>query len=144
MVKATIGWRESVELLDFDNSIIKAKMDTGARTSSLHATHISESEDSGIKYVAFRLKTNINNRKKYKFFKSELKEWRIVRNSGGDEEYRPVVKTRVKIGKKVMNIEITLTQRSRMSYDMLIGRTALRKKFLIDSGKSYTAKENLQ
>ena len=144
MVKATIGWRESVELLDFDNSIIKAKMDTGARTSSLHATHISESEDSGIKYVAFRLKTNINNRKKYKFFKSELKEWRIVRNSGGDEEYRPVVKTRVKIGKKVMNIEITLTQRSRMSYDMLIGRTALRKKFLIDSGKSYTTKENLK
>ena len=144
MVKATIGWRERVELLDFDNSIIKAKMDTGARTSSLHATHISESEDSGIKYVAFRLKTNINNRKKYKFFKSELKEWRIVRNSGGDEEYRPVVKTRVKIGKKVMNIEITLTQRSRMSYDMLIGRTALRKKFLIDSGKSYTTKENLK
>ena len=144
MVKATIGWRERVELLDFDKSIIKAKMDTGARTSSLHATHISESEDSGIKYVAFRLKTNKNNRKKYKFFKSELKEWRIVRNSGGDEEYRPVVKTRVKIGKKVMNIEITLTQRSRMSYDMLIGRTALRKKFLIDSGKSYTAKENLQ
>ena len=144
MARTTIGWRENVKLLDFDNSLIKAKMDTGARTSSLHATHISESEDSGIKYVAFRLKTNINNEKKYKFFKSELKEWRIVRNSGGDEEYRPVVKTRVKIGKKVMNIEITLTQRSRMSYDMLIGRTALRKKFLIDSGKSYTAKENLQ
>ena len=77
------------------------------------------------------------------YFKSELKEWRIIRNSGGDEEYRPVVKTRVKIGKKIMTIEITLTQRSRMSYDMLIGRTALRKKFLIDSGKSYTTKENL-
>ena len=143
MAKTTIGWRENVKLLDFDNSIIKAKMDTGARTSSLHATHISESEDSGIKYVTFRLKTNKNNEKKYKFFKSELKEWRIVRNSGGDEEYRPVVKTRVKIGKKIMTIEITLTQRSRMSYDMLIGRTALRKKFLIDSGKSYTTKENL-
>ena len=143
MARTTIGWRENVKLLDFDNSLIKAKMDTGARTSSLHATHISESEDSGIKYVAFRLKTNINNEKKYKFFKSELKEWRIVRNSGGDEEYRPVVKTRVKIGKKIMTIEITLTQRSRMSYDMLIGRTALRKKFLIDSGKSYTTREKV-
>ena len=143
MARATIGWRENVELLDFDNSLIKAKMDTGARTSSLHATHISESEDSGKKYITFRLKTSINNEKKYKFFKCELKEWRIVKNSGGDEEYRPVVKTKVKIGKKIMNIEITLTQRSRMSYDMLIGRTALRKKFLIDSGKSYTTKEKI-
>ncbi len=138
MARTTIGWRENVELLDFDNSLIKAKMDTGARTSSLHATHISESEESGVKYVAFRLKTN---KKKYKFFKCELKEWRIIKNSGGDEEYRPVVRTKVKIGKKIMTIEITLTQRSRMSYDMLIGRTALRKKFLIDSGKSYTTKE---
>ena len=143
MARTTIGWRENVKLLDFDNSLIKAKMDTGARTSSLHATHISESKDSEIKYVTFRLKTNINNEKKYKFFKSELKEWRIVRNSGGDEEYRPVVKTRIKIGKKIMNIEITLTQRSRMSYDMLIGRTALRKKFLIDSGKSYTTRKEI-
>jgi len=143
VARTTIGWRENVELLDFDNSLIKAKMDTGARTSSLHATHISESEDSGIKHITFRLKTSINNEKKYKFFKCELKEWRIVKNSGGDEEYRPVVKTKVKIGKKIMNIEITLTQRSRMSYDMLIGRTALRKKFLIDSGKSYTTKEKI-
>ena len=141
MARTTIGWRENVELLDFDNSLIKAKMDTGARTSSLHATHISESEESGKKYVSFRLRTNINNNKKYKFFKCELKEWRIIKNSGGDEEYRPVVRTKVKIGEKIMTIEITLTQRSRMSYDMLIGRTALRKKFLIDSGKSYTTKE---
>tara|TARA_S200000501_G_scaffold98921_1_gene92363 strand:- start:347 stop:778 length:432 start_codon:yes stop_codon:yes gene_type:complete len=139
VVKATIGWRERVELLDFDNSIIKAKMDTGARTSSLHATHISESDNSGKKYVTFRLK-NIGNNTKYKFFKSELKEWRIVKNSGGDEEYRPVINTKIKIGKKTMNIELTLTQRSRMSYEMLIGRTALRKKFLIDSGKSYSTK----
>ena len=117
MAKTTIGWRERVILLDFDKSVIKAKMDTGARTSSLHATHISESDDSGKKYVTFRLK-NIGNNTKYKFFKSELKEWRIVRNSGGDEEYRPVINTKVKIGNKTMNIEITLTQRSRMSYDL--------------------------
>ena len=141
MAKATIGWRENVELLEFDNSLIKAKMDTGARTSSLHATHISESEYEGIKYITFRLKTIINKKRKYKFFKCELKEWRIIKNSGGDEEYRPVVRTKIKIGKKIMAIEITLTQRSRMRYDMLIGRTALRKKFLIDSGKSYTTKE---
>ena len=139
MVKATIGWRERVKLLDFDNSIIKAKMDTGARTSSLHATHISESDESGKKYVTFRLK-NIGDDTKYKFFKSELKEWRIVKNSGGDEEYRPVINTKVRIAKRTMKIELTLTQRSRMSYDMLIGRTALRKKFLIDSGKSYSTK----
>ena len=140
MAKITVGWREKIELLDFDNSIVKAKMDTGARTSSLHATHISEKEEIEKKYVTFRLKTIINDSVKYKFFKCELKEWRIVKNSGGDEEYRPVINTCVKIGTKKMKIEVTLTQRSRMSYDMLIGRTALRRKFLIDSGKSYTTK----
>ncbi len=140
MAKITVGWREKIELLDFDNSIVKAKMDTGARTSSLHATHISEKEELEKKYVTSRLKTIINDSVKYKFFKCELKEWRIVKNSGGDEEYRPVINIRIKIGAKKMKIEVTLTQRSRMSYDMLIGRTALRKKFLIDSGKSYTTK----
>ncbi|SVA57609.1 uncharacterized protein METZ01_LOCUS110463, partial [marine metagenome] len=140
VAKITVGWREKIELLDFDNSIVKAKMDTGARTSSLHATHISEKEELEKKYVTFRLKTIINVSVKYKFFKCELKEWRIVKNSGGDEEYRPVINIRIKIGAKKMKIEVTLTQRSRMSYDMLIGRTALRKKFLIDSGKSYTTK----
>jgi len=140
VAKITVGWREKIELLDFDNSIVKAKMDTGARTSSLHATHISEKEEFEKKYVTFRLKTIINDSVKYKFFKCELKEWRIVKNSGGDEEYRPVINTCVKIGTKKMKIEVTLTQRSRMSYDMLIGRTALRRKFLIDSGKSYTTK----
>ena len=140
MAKITVGWREKIELLDFDNSIVKAKMDTGARTSSLHATHISEKEELEKKYVTFRLKTIINDSVKYKFFKCELKEWRIVKNSGGDEEYRPVINIRIKIGAKKMKIEVTLTQRSRMSYDMLIGRTALKKKFLIDSGKSYTTK----
>ena len=138
MKKTTLGWREKIELLEFDNSLIKAKIDTGARTSSLHATHISEKEENGEKYVAFRLKTIIDNKSKFKFFKSKLKEWRIIRNSGGDEEYRPVIKTIIRIGKIKMNIETTLTQRSRMSYDMLIGRTALRKRFLVDSGKSYT------
>tara|TARA_B100000586_G_C20007031_1_gene382967 strand:+ start:264 stop:695 length:432 start_codon:yes stop_codon:yes gene_type:complete len=140
VAKITVGWREKIELLDFDNSIVKAKMDTGARTSSLHATHISEKEELEKKYVTSRLKTIINDSVKYKFFKCELKEWRIVKNSGGDEEYRPVINIRIKIGAKKMKIEVTLTQRSRMSYDMLIGRTALRKKFLIDSGKSYTTK----
>lgn len=140
MVKITVGWREKIELIEFDNSIIKAKLDTGARTSSLHATHISEKEETGKKYVTFRLKTITNDSVKYKFFKCELKEWRIVKNSGGDEEYRPVISTSIKIGAKKMKIEVTLTQRSRMNYDMLIGRTALRKKFLIDSGKSYTTK----
>ena len=139
MVKEVIGWREKVELVDFDNSVIKAKLDTGARTSSLHATHISESEDSGDKYVSFRLK-NIGTKTKYKYFKCKLREWRIVRNSGGDEEYRPVNQTKIRIGNREMKIEITLTQRSRMSYDMLIGRTALRRKFLVDSGKSYSKK----
>ena len=63
MAKTTIGWRERVELLDFDKSVIKAKMDTGARTSSLHATHISESDDSGKKYITFRAAASACNTK---------------------------------------------------------------------------------
>ena len=60
MKKKIIGWREQVTLLDFDNTIVKAKMDTGARTSSLHATHIKEFERNGITYVNFRIKVEGN------------------------------------------------------------------------------------
>ena len=137
MKKKIIGWREQVTLLDFDNTIVKAKMDTGARTSSLHATHIKEFERNGINFVNFRIKVGKGTEKKFKHVIAKLKEWRKVRNSSGKTEFRPVIKTKLLIGKHKINTELTLTQRSKMTYDMLIGRIAIKKRFIIDAGRSY-------
>ena len=137
MKKKIIGWREQVTLLDFDNTIVKAKMDPGARTSSLHATHIKEFERNGINFVNFRIKVGKGTEKKFKHVIAKLKEWRKVRNSSGKTEFRPVIKTKLLIGKHKINTELTLTQRSKMTYDMLIGRIAIKKRFIIDAGRSY-------
>tara|TARA_Y100000994_G_scaffold203731_1_gene175020 strand:+ start:1446 stop:1868 length:423 start_codon:yes stop_codon:yes gene_type:complete len=137
MNKKVIGWREKVTLLDFDKTIVKAKMDSGARTSSLHATHIKEFERNGITYVNFRIKVGNGSERKFKHVIAKLKEWRKVRNSSGETEFRPVIKTKILIGKHKINTELTLTQRSKMTYDMLIGRIAIKKKFIIDAGRSY-------
>ena len=137
MKKKIIGWREQVTLLDFDNTIVKAKMDTGARTSSLHATHIKEFERNGINFVNFRIKVGKGTEKKFKHVIAKLKEWRKVRNSSGKTEFRPVIKTKLLIGKHKINTELTSTQRSKMTYDMLIGRIAIKKRFIIDAGRSY-------
>ena len=112
-------------------------MDTGARTSSLHATHIKEFERNGITYVNFRIKVGKGTEKKFKHVIAKLKEWRKVRNSSGKTEFRPVIKTKLLIGKHKINTELTLTQRSKMTYDMLIGRIAIKKRFIIDAGRSY-------
>jgi len=137
MAKKIIGWREYVTLSDFDNTIVKAKMDTGARTSSLHATHIKEFERNGITYINFRMLVGTSSKKRFKHVIAKLEEWREVKNSSGEKEFRPVIKTNIKIGKYKISTEVTLTQRSKMTYTMLVGRLALRKKFNIDSGRSY-------
>ncbi len=141
MKKKIIGWREKVTLLDYDNTVVKAKMDTGARTSSLHATHIKEFERNENAYVNFRIKIGKGNEKKFKHVIAKLKEWRKVKNSSGKTEFRPVIETRILIAKQKIKTELTLTQRSKMSYDMLIGRLAIKKRFIIDAGRSYIVDE---
>lgn len=133
----TLGWREWVSLPEFNVSKIKAKVDSGARTSALHASDILYFRRAGKRMVRFKIYPEQRNQKKFRIVEAKLLESRPVRSSIGSTTIRPVIVTELKIGKQNWPIEITLVNRDLMGFRMLIGRQAIRKKFLIDPGKSY-------
>jgi hypothetical protein len=132
-----IGWRETVALPQLGIGKIKAKIDTGARTSALHAFHIRTSDRQGKKIVHFQVHPLQRNSKTTVSAEAELLEYREVRNSGGAAQLRPVILTEVQLGREKWKIELTLTNRDVMGFRMLLGRQAVRSKFLVDPGKSF-------
>jgi hypothetical protein len=132
-----IGWRETIALPQLGISKIKAKIDTGARTSALHAFHIRTSDRRGKKIVHFQVHPLQRNSKTTVSAEAELLEYREVRNSGGAAQLRPVILTEVQLGREKWKIELTLTNRDVMGFRMLLGRQAVRSKFLVDPGKSF-------
>ncbi len=137
-----IGWREWVALPDLAISKIKAKIDTGARTSALHAINIEEENDHhGNKWVRFEVHPLQRNVKKTIKCRARLIEYRHVKDSSGDTTIRPVIKTALIVGKRSQVMELTLVSRHQMGFRLLLGRTALRKNFIIHPKRSYLAKE---
>lgn len=132
-----IGWREWVDLPDLAISAIKAKIDTGARSSALHAIHIETFHHDNKEFVGFQVHPYQKNSQITVSAQAELLEWRQVRNSGGDIQWRPVIQTKVALGEQQWAIELTLTNRDVMGFRMLLGREAVRKRFLINPGSSY-------
>ena len=132
-----IGWRETIALPQLGINKIKAKIDTGARTSVLHAFHIKMSDHNGQKIVHFQVHPIQRNAKTTLTAEAELLEYREVKNSGGVAQLRPVILTEVELGTEKWKIELTLTNRDVMGFRMLLGRQAVRGKFLVDPGKSF-------
>lgn len=132
-----VGWRELIDLPDLKIRGIKAKIDTGARSSALHAYHIEEFKSNGKTMVKFFVHPYQRDTKQTAIAEAKLLEYRQVRSSGGHIQLRPVVETNVKLGHKQWSIELTLTNRDVMGFRMLLGRQAVRHKFLIDPGKSF-------
>lgn len=132
-----IGWREWLSLPDLNIPGIKAKIDTGARSSALHAFDIEVIEQETQKFVHFKVHPHQHNSADVIVAKAELLDMRSVRDSGGHEQLRPVIGTTVLLGKYQWPIELTLTNRDVMGFRMLLGRQAVRQRFLIDSSKSY-------
>ena len=128
-----LGWREWIYLPFYNNFPIKAKIDTGARTSSIHATHISKYKKEGMDRIKFRIHQSNN----FLSVDTDLLELKKITNSFGDSETRPVIKMKIKLGNESYITEITLSKRSRMSYPMLIGRNSLKKMHVIHSHKSF-------
>ena len=131
-----VGWREWVALPSIMDEPIRAKVDTGARTSALHAPDLSLHQCSGRTLATFTL-TDTANTERLKTV--EVVEQRSVRSSNGVEEVRPVVVIELVLGTSAWPIELTLTDREMMGFPMLIGRSALRNRCLIDPNRSYCA-----
>ena len=139
---STIGWREWVALPTLGIPSVKAKIDTGARSSAIHAfdIHIIEpSADAECRQpkVRFKIHPRQHDTSYEIVAEAVLIDRRIVRSSVGHEQLRPVITTQVQVGSLIWPIELTLTNRDVMGFRMLLGRQAVRDRFLVDPGRSY-------
>jgi len=135
--KPVLGWREWLGFPDLGITQIKAKVDTGARTSCLHAFFVDPFEREGEEWVRFGIHPLQGDTEQEVMCEARVKDKRIVRDSGGHEELRYVVQTPVTIGTREHMIEVTLTDRDTMKFRALLGRTAIRGRYLVDSSRSY-------
>jgi hypothetical protein len=135
--RAVVGWREWVALPDWGVPAIKAKIDTGARTSALHAFDIETSERHGVTWARFVVHPWQESRADEVVVEAPLLERRSVRSSSGAARVRPVMLTTVRLAGHEVPIEVTLTRRDEMGFRMLIGRQALRRRFVVDPARSY-------
>lgn len=135
--KAVIGWREWVTLPDLAIPHIKAKVDTGAKTSALHAFYVRPFERNGEPWVRFGVHPLQSSVAKVVECEARVKDVRRVTDSGGHAEMRPVIETTLLVQGVKRVIELTLTDRENMMFRMLLGRSALKRRFVVDSGKSF-------
>lgn len=135
--KLTVGWREWVSLPELGLKKIKAKVDTGARTSAIHAFEIRRFDEGGRARVEFKIHPNQRDSETQVTCVADIIDERDVRDSGGHRELRPVIETPIKLGTQTWLVEITLTSRDDMLFRMLIGRTALNGIAVVDPARSY-------
>jgi len=133
-----IGWREWVHLPDLEGTWVKAKVDTGARTSAIHATRLEPFTGyDGRDWLRFTLHPTQHGHRHAVRVAAPVVDRRVVRSSSGEEEVRPVVVTRLTLLGHTWPVEVTLTRRDRMGFRMLLGRAAVRRHYFIDPGRSY-------
>ena len=132
-----IGWREWVALPDLGISRIKVKVDTGARSSSLHAFDIEEFERENEKYVRFQIHPVQREDTVQVAAEAKVLEYRSVRSSSGKASVRPVILATVAWMGSAWEVELTLANRDQMGFRMLLGREGIRGRYLVDPGKSY-------
>ena len=140
MQKTIIGWREWVALPELGVDRIKAKIDTGARTSALHAFDIHLYKKRGQDWVRFTVHPFQKNDSAILTCTCPIRGSRLVTNSGGTQEKRLVIETQLTLSTLSWPIEMTLTNRDQMGFRMLLGRTAMKGRFLVDPGKSFCIK----
>lgn len=132
-----IGWREWVGLPDLGVAAIKAKVDTGARSSALHAFDLHRFERDGAPWVRFQVHPIQRSDAHTVEVEAAVVDVRSVRSSSGKASVRPVIATQVTLLGATWPIELTLASRDEMGFRMLLGREAIRHRFLVDAGGSY-------
>jgi hypothetical protein len=138
-----LGWREWLMLPQLGVDAIKAKVDTGARSAALHAFDIHIESRGEKQIVLFKVHPLQRNSRLTVNCEAELIEERLVRNSGGIETLRPVIRTAISLSGQSWPIELTLVGRDAMGFRLLLGRESLRRRFLVDPHCSYCCGKEL-
>lgn len=134
---AIIGWREWVALPDLGIEHVKAKVDTGARSSSLHAFDVTRFRRDEKDFVRFKVHPVQRDSSRPVEAEAEVLEYRPVRSSNGQVAKRPVIVTTIELLGQSWPVELTLANRDEMGFRMLLGREGYRGRFLVDAGRSY-------
>jgi hypothetical protein len=136
--KMSVGWREWISLPELEIKSIKAKMDTGARTSALHTYFIEPIENSEKPMVRFGVHPMQKSDKNGIICTADIFDQRRIVDSGGHPELRYIIRTSIQVGDQKWPIDLSLTNREQMRFRLLIGRSALSEKLIIDPQRSFT------
>lgn len=132
-----LGWREWVALPELNIGQIKAKIDTGARSSALHAFAIDPYRKGRQRWIMFAIHPSQLSTDVVVECHAPVKDRRLVSDSGGHKQLRYVIETELVLGRSLIRAEMTLTNRDSMRFRMLLGRTAMNTRFVIDPSSSY-------
>ena len=132
-----IGWREWVSLPELNMPWLKVKIDTGARTSALHTFQVEPYHKDGVLWVRFGMHPQQHNMDVEIYCDAKVTDRRNVTDSGGHTEQRYVISTLLKLGERGWPIELTLTNRDNMRFRMLLGRTAMKGRTLVNPDASF-------
>jgi hypothetical protein len=137
-----IGWKERVDFVDWDIRRVKAKIDTGARTSALGVDHYELREDPDQGLIA-ELRLSLFRRHPERTIVVQVPVLKMVEvcNSGGQREHRPLVETRLRLGTVVKSVLLTITRRDAMLFPMILGRKALEGDFAVDVSRKYVLRK---
>lgn len=133
----TLGWRECIDLPELSATDIVAKVDTGAKTCALHTFYIEEFERDHEAWIRFGLHPDRHSDEYEVHCEAPVKEKRAVTDSGGHTEERYVIETGIHMGQWQFRVEVTLTNRDNMKYRFLLGRNAMRRRFVVDPSRSF-------
>jgi len=141
--KPIIGWKEWIALPDLGIPAVKAKIDTGARTSALHVSNLEEFVAGNRQMVRFSIHPLQRRKDIRRFCEAPILEKRRVKDSGGHIEKRYVIRTTAVMADVSWPIDITLTNRDLMLFRMLLGRKAMENRFLLNPGRAYMTGRSL-